>query len=99
MAEDGDVGVCVAALVERIDEDWGAGGAVGANEQAARLPQVRMRPGKEGCQGGRVEHPLALQAVRTARARGQESVQLAKGAGLQLAKHGACRRLDPAGAQ
>ena len=71
MAEDGDVGVCVAALVERIDEDWGAGGAIGADEQAAALLQVGMSPGKEGDESRGIEHALALDAVAAAGHRGQ----------------------------
>ncbi len=66
VAEDSDVGVGVATLVEGIDQDRGAGRAVAADEEPAGLLQVRLVPRKEGDQRRRIEDSLALEAVGAA---------------------------------
>ena len=94
VSEDTDIGVGVKPLVKRIDEDRSARGSVAADEQAPRLLQVGLAPGKEGDQRGRVEDPFALQAVGAALLGGQEAVEHAKGAGLKVAQDCARGRLD-----
>ena len=95
VAEDRDVRVHITTLVEWFDQDWGAGGAVGADEEAPWLAEVGMQPGEKRDQRSRVEHALALQAVRAAGLAGEETVELTKSARLQLAEHRASGRLDP----
>ncbi|HKW60896.1 MAG TPA: hypothetical protein VJR46_14195 [Candidatus Dormibacteraeota bacterium] len=94
VAEDADIGVGVAALVEGIDEHRRAGRPVATGEQSARLLEVRLVPGKEGDKRCRVDDALALEAVRAAGARGEEAVEHPEGAGSELAEHRAGSGLD-----
>src|SRR5690348_12040299 len=56
-------------------------------------------PRNEGGEGGRVEDSFALQAVESAGASGEVTVEHAECAGLEVAQDGARCGLDPARAQ
>jgi hypothetical protein len=94
VAEDADVGVRVAAVVEGIDEDGLTGRPVAAQDQAGGLLEVGVEPREEGGEGGRVEEPAAPQRVACDRERRDPAVELPAGRGQELAESGAGGRLD-----
>ena len=94
VSEDADVGVRVALLIERIDEDRRTGRLVPTDEDAPGLLEVRFVPGKECQQGRRIEHALALQPVLAAWPRADVAVEHAEGALLQLAENRLSSGLD-----
>src|SRR2546423_15531473 len=94
MAEDCDVRVGVAALVEGIDHDGRAGRVVTANDQALRLLEVGVLPRQESGERRRVEDTLALETVGAAGASGEKAVEHSECAGLELAEDGACGGVD-----
>ena len=99
MPEDSDVRVRVTALVERIDQHRSAGRAIAANEQAAKLLQVGLEPGKEGHEGCGIKDPSSLQPIRSALPCRDQAIEHAEGARLEFAEDGPSRRLDPARAE
>src|SRR2546430_10203674 len=94
MSEDADVGVRVPALIEWIDKDRGPGGPAAADEKSVGLLQVGFPPGKEGGESSRVEHAFSLQPIGSSGPRGQEAIEHAEGAGLEVAQDRATGGLD-----
>src|SRR6266852_5532498 len=95
MAEDSDVRVGVAPLVERVDEDGRPGREIPADDNATRLLKVRLQPGKECGEGAAVEDALAPEPIDAEGQRREVAVEHAQRAGLKLTQHGSSGRLDP----
>ncbi len=86
MAEDRDVGVGVALVVEGIEHDRPAGCAIGANDQTTGLGQLRVQPGQHRRQRAGVEHSLATHAVQAGRLGRQIAVEHAERAWFEPAQ-------------
>jgi len=95
VAEDSDVGVGVAAVVERVDHDGLPGGPAGTDDQAGRLLQVGVEPREHRDQRGRVQHPPPAQRIAGQRQCGEAAVELPEGCRQELAQRRAPGRLDP----
>src|SRR5260370_41609966 len=85
IAEDPDVGVRIAALVEGVDQHGGTAGATGAHNQSAWLLNVGAGPREESGQRARVEDPLATEAINTSGKSRDVAVEHSKRARLELA--------------
>ena len=69
VAEHADVGVGIALLVERVDQNWRTGGAIAAHDEAARLLKVGTGPWEQGHQRACVEDSLASKTIDSGRHR------------------------------
>ena len=94
VAEDADVCVRVAVLVEGIYEHGRACGPAPTDEQSVRLLQIGIPPREEGHESRRVEDSLSLQAIGSTRSGRDEAVKHAERATLEIAQNRASGGLD-----
>lgn len=93
VAEDPDVGVRVAGLVERVEEDRLPGCAARADDEAALGLEVRVEPGEEGRERARVQDAGALKGVDAERCRRHPPLALPERAAVEVAEGRTAGRL------
>jgi len=82
MSEHADVGVGVALLIERVDDDGRTCRMAAPDDQPSGLMQLGIQPWKEGDQGAGVENALALKAIDDGGSRRNVPVEHPEGAWL-----------------
>src|SRR5712692_1615129 len=85
IAEDADVGVRIAVLIERVDEHGRAARTVADDDQSAGLLDPGSRPREQRHERARIEDAPAGEAVDADRKGREMAIEHSEGAGLELA--------------
>lgn len=96
VTEDADVRVCVAAIIEGVDQDRPASRGGDADDETVGLCDVGVEPGEEGAERTRVENPGEADGIHAGRQSGQSPSGHLKGEALDAAHRRACGLLETA---